>query len=372
MVHPFFTSVGINAGLADYYSTRSPVTLKFSSVFSVLFPNGGVFDQNVGSWLNAISSQFRFHGYEFKVSKSIVTDVTNLFYQLGYHPQNASNVRVFQFWMYLVWMYQKLAEVNYARDDNIFEFMRGSLIYNTRLVIIGNDPARFCSSSGYAFHGSPCPSTWQMLEFMHDEMAFVCDFFKNNLLRLSRREMDGARSNCNLSAWISQGVLLLNSVLTYFEGGPIMEAWQLFTDFVISYLSNNMNNIVFMFLGANAAGKKHLVNKLNHHVIELYHPSFYSFPSMGAFEKNLDWIPMVPFLNANFYLYQTLGENAMIDWVSLGWFKKGKSFRLFSLKQFFDFVKRRYNAGSGGWGWVNDDLKVYLNEFGRLSLIAVD
>ncbi|ODM96409.1 Uracil-DNA glycosylase [Orchesella cincta] len=370
MVHLFFQRVANNPNLADLYAARTPVKLKFSSVFPILFPKHGTFEESVASWLDAISDQFRFYSYESKVSKFIVSEVATMFYELKIHPENVKNIPVFQFWVFLVWTYWKLVREDYMRNDNIFGFMRGFPINQTFVVILGYDPAKNCPSSGYAFHESPCPSTWALLEFMHHEMGIICDHFKNLAWRLTRSELDGAKRNCNMQGWISQGVLLLNSVLTYFENGPIAESWQVFTDFVLSYLSNNLTNVVFILLGGNAAGKKHLINKRNHHVMELYHPGFYSFPPMQPLQRRLDWNFMLPFINANFFLYQTFGEVALVDWVSIGWYKRGKQYRVKSFKLFFDFVIKCYHAGSGGWGQVRNGLKVSLDANGRLVLVA--
>ncbi|CAL8119623.1 unnamed protein product [Orchesella dallaii] len=368
MVHPFFRRVGIKPELADYFASPVPVELKFSRVFSILFPKRRFFDEEVTSWLDAIANQFHFPSYETKVSQFLIGQVESLFSKLGMYYDMPVNSSVFQFWVYLTWFYRKLVRKNYKRDDNIFGFMRGFPINYTSVVIMGNDPAKCFPSSGYAFHGSACASTRHMLELMNNEMGILSDHFQNDVWKLTRRDLDGAKGNTNLHGWIKQGILLLNSAVAYFGEGPIVEAWGIFIDFVLAYLSHFKRNMVFIFLGGIVAEKKNWIDEKNHFVMELYHPFVYSSPPTQPLDRKLDWSTVLPFLNANFYIFQTLGEEAMIDWISVGWYKKGTHYRATSLGRFFDFVMQCYKVGTAGWGQVRTGLKVTRNKHGLLLL----
>ena len=46
-----------------------------------------------------------------------------------------------------------------------------------------------------------------------------------------------------------------------------------FTDNIIKYISDNTNNVVFLLLGNFAKGKKKLIDKKRHVIIEGVHPS---------------------------------------------------------------------------------------------------
>jgi uracil-DNA glycosylase len=80
----------------------------------------------------------------------------------------------------------------------------------------------------------------------------------------------------NLTHWAKQGVLLLNATLTVREGQPgshQKQGWEIFTDEIIKYISENTENIVFLLWGNYAKSKKELINASKHLVLEAAHPS---------------------------------------------------------------------------------------------------
>jgi uracil-DNA glycosylase len=80
----------------------------------------------------------------------------------------------------------------------------------------------------------------------------------------------------DLTHWANQGVLLLNTVLTVAQGQPgshYNQGWEPFTDGIISYLSKNHKNIVFMLWGSKAQQKKSLIDDQSHLILEAPHPS---------------------------------------------------------------------------------------------------
>jgi uracil-DNA glycosylase len=80
----------------------------------------------------------------------------------------------------------------------------------------------------------------------------------------------------DLIHWASQGVLLLNSVLTVAEGKPDSHkgiGWEKFTDAVIKKLSNEKVHLVFLLWGAKAQAKKVLIDTKKHYVLTAPHPS---------------------------------------------------------------------------------------------------
>lgn len=83
----------------------------------------------------------------------------------------------------------------------------------------------------------------------------------------------------DLTAWAKQGVLLLNAVLTVEAGNPAShqgKGWEIFTDRVIQLISKHKQHIVFIFWGAYAQAKKHLVDPNKHYIISSAHPSPFS------------------------------------------------------------------------------------------------
>ena len=80
----------------------------------------------------------------------------------------------------------------------------------------------------------------------------------------------------NLEKWASQGVLLLNAVLTVQSGAAASHSkigWEEFTDAVIKYISDNCEGVVFLLWGNFARGKSALIDHSRHHVLEAAHPS---------------------------------------------------------------------------------------------------
>ena len=80
----------------------------------------------------------------------------------------------------------------------------------------------------------------------------------------------------DLSSWAGQGVLLLNSVLTVEQNKPASHqglGWQIFTDRVISIISEYAECLVFLLWGNYARTKAPLIDLNKHLVIAAPHPS---------------------------------------------------------------------------------------------------
>lgn len=82
--------------------------------------------------------------------------------------------------------------------------------------------------------------------------------------------------NGELDGWVSQGVMLLNSVLTVSEFHPGSHrniGWEQFTDRIISLLNERIDRVLFMLWGNDARKKEHLITNDRHIVIKTGHPS---------------------------------------------------------------------------------------------------
>jgi uracil-DNA glycosylase len=80
----------------------------------------------------------------------------------------------------------------------------------------------------------------------------------------------------DLTRWASQGVLLLNAVLTVRSGKPASHAgrgWEHVSDAAIRALNDAPQRVVFLLWGAYARQKAALVTAPHHVVIEAGHPS---------------------------------------------------------------------------------------------------
>lgn len=79
-----------------------------------------------------------------------------------------------------------------------------------------------------------------------------------------------------LEKWTSEGVLLLNAMLTVEKNQPASHqkiGWQTFTDAVIKNLSEQRSGIVFMLWGNFAKSKSALIDSQKHFVLSAAHPS---------------------------------------------------------------------------------------------------
>ena len=151
----------------------------------------------------------------------------------------------------------------YPKYSNIFSAFNHSPFDKTKVVIIGQDP----------YHG---PNQANGLCFS------VKDGIKHppSLVNIFKEiEIDlGAiyPESGNLQRWADQGVLLLNATLTVREhepGSHQKKGWEKFTDAVISKLSDERSDIVFMLWGGFAKKKAKLIDFNKHHILTSGHPS---------------------------------------------------------------------------------------------------
>ncbi len=110
-----------------------------------------------------------------------------------------------------------------------------------------------------------------------------------------------------LSHWVDQGVLLLNTVLSVRQGQAHShkeKGWECFTDRVITLLNEREKPLVFILWGSPARKKKALITNPKHRILESAHPSPLSAYA-GFFGSR-------PFSRANAIL-ESWGETP-IDW----------------------------------------------------------
>ena len=80
----------------------------------------------------------------------------------------------------------------------------------------------------------------------------------------------------DLSAWASQGVLMLNTVLTVRDGEANSHkgrGWERLTDACIRTVSREREGVVFLLWGKQAQDKRALIDAGKHHVLTSAHPS---------------------------------------------------------------------------------------------------
>lgn len=148
----------------------------------------------------------------------------------------------------------------------------GKLIFNAfnlcpfdrvKVVIIGQDP----------YHE---PGQAQGLCFsVNDGVAFPPSLV--NIFKEIQADMGiPVPQSGSLVRWAEQGVLLLNATLTvraHAAGSHQRRGWEEFTDAVISTLSRDRQNLVFILWGSYAQSKAQLIDQQRHLILRSPHPS---------------------------------------------------------------------------------------------------
>lgn len=110
-----------------------------------------------------------------------------------------------------------------------------------------------------------------------------------------------------LLPWASQGVLLLNAVLTVEDGRAGShqgKGWEGFTDHIVDTLSRERDGLVFLLWGSYAQAKGKIIDARRHRVLRAPHPS--------PLSAHRGFLGCRHFSAANAYLQRQDGSG--IDW----------------------------------------------------------
>lgn len=161
---------------------------------------------------------------------------------------------------------QKGATV-YPKGTDIFNALNHTPFNKVEVVILGQDPYH---GAGQA-HG---------LSFSVQKGVTIPPSLKNIYKEL-KEDIQGFKipPHGNLTKWADEGVLLLNATLTvraHEPGSHQGKGWEIFTDKVISTLSEKRKGIVFLLWGRYAQNKTALIDETKHTVLKAAHPSPFS------------------------------------------------------------------------------------------------
>lgn len=146
----------------------------------------------------------------------------------------------------------------------IFKAFEETALENLKVVILGQDP----------YHGI---GQAQGLSFSTPKEIKNPPSMRNMLKEIE--EDLGKKSSCedgDLTPWAKDGVLLLNTILTVEESKAKSHhklGWEIFTDNIIKYISENCEGVVFLLWGAPSIQKEKLIDKTRHHILSAPHPS---------------------------------------------------------------------------------------------------
>lgn len=196
-----------------------------------------------------------------------------------------------------------LSTLKEEKEKGIQIFPPQDLVFNAysltpfskiKVVILGQDPYH---NSGQA-HG---------LSFSVPQGVKLPPSLKNIFQELRDDCAIDLPTQGNLSCWASQGVFLLNSILTVRAHEPASHqqlGWQQLTDATISAISDRLSHIVFMLWGNFAQQKESLIDSSKHLILKAPHPS--------PFSVYRGFYGCKHFSKANEYL--ALYQRGVIDW----------------------------------------------------------
>ncbi|XP_068095542.1 uracil-DNA glycosylase isoform X2 [Hyperolius riggenbachi] len=186
----------------------------------------------------------------------------------------------------------------YPPPHQVFTWTQMCGIRDVKVVILGQDPYHGPNQAhGLCFSvQKPVPPP-PSLENMYKELQSDIEGFEHP-------------GHGDLTGWAKQGVLLLNAVLTvraHNANSHKDRGWEQFTDAVVSWLTKNLDGLVFMLWGAYAQKKGSSIDRKRHHVLQTVHPS--------PLSAHRGFFGCQHFSKTNAYL-QSMGKGP-IDWKKL-------------------------------------------------------
>ena len=151
----------------------------------------------------------------------------------------------------------------YPPSSLIFNALNTTPLSHVKVVIIGQDP----------YHG---PNQAHGLSFSVQKGLALPPSLRNIFHELNTDLNIPISKHGNLTDWATQGVLLLNSVLTVEAGQPTShqkQGWEDFTAHVIDVLNEQCEHIVFILWGAYAQRKGQRIDPNKHLILKAAHPS---------------------------------------------------------------------------------------------------
>jgi uracil-DNA glycosylase len=141
---------------------------------------------------------------------------------------------------------------------------------NVNVVIIGQDPyPQEGVADGVAFSCSNTGKPEASLRYIFDSI---------------KRTVGVESSDCDLSRWSKQGILLLNTAFTTTIGKPGTHQllWKPFTVAVLDALIWNKPNLIYVFMGKHAQAYADLIPDNNYKIMTTH-------PASAAYTKQSQW-----------------------------------------------------------------------------------
>ena len=149
----------------------------------------------------------------------------------------------------------------YPSYENIFKAFNLCSYKDVKVVILGQDPYHGINEAdGLCFSVSDSKLTPSL----------------RNIFKELESDLGIIRNNNDLSDWASQGVLLLNTILTVEKDKALSHkdiGWEEITNYVIKQIDDKIDPVIFVLWGKNAQSMKRFITNNRHYIIESAHPS---------------------------------------------------------------------------------------------------
>lgn len=153
----------------------------------------------------------------------------------------------------------------YPATEHIYRALESVDLPDVKVVILGQDP--------YHGPGQAIGFSFAVPNQLRIKPPSLKNIFKEIESDLSVKIPAG---QSDLTGWVDQGVLLLNTVLTVEAGQPLShreKGWEKVTDRIIGELNARKEPIVFILWGSHAQKFKSKIDLNRHVVLESAHPS---------------------------------------------------------------------------------------------------
>ena len=172
----------------------------------------------------------------------------------------------------------------YPPLESVFKCLQTLTVTEVKVVILGQDP--------YHQPGQATGRAFEVSEGVSAPPSLV------NIFKMLEKDLGAVTEHRGLLAhWESEGVLLLNTVLTVSEGQPQSHSnrgWELITDRIIEAIAAPPTHTAFLLWGAHAQKKADLVKGEHNLVLTAPHPSplsaYRGFFDCKHFSQTNEWL----------------------------------------------------------------------------------
>lgn len=161
---------------------------------------------------------------------------------------------------------KRLGKQIFPPGEQMFAAFELTPFDRVKVVILGQDP----------YHG---PGQAHGLSFSVRQGVRHPPSLQNIFKELNSDLGQAIPESGDLSKWARQGVLMLNATLSVEKGqagSHQQRGWEVFTDQVISTLSSERSDLVFVLWGKFAQSKTPLIDSSKHLILKSAHPSPFS------------------------------------------------------------------------------------------------